>query len=244
MTQTTLDGGVWLNRFHDHYRLFEIEQLYINDEPVRNKMRAVGEIPNGDGTTECKVFNSETHSDLIRMIRAFYGDSRRDEAIREWGKNNPKVAHNFIVTHPEINGAVMKWTWTHRAKIADQGFVIKSHENEIDAEYSFAGMRGDLVDFLNKYDCWDWLFDTDEDEKKKYYIDDYGILRITHEAEDPKCYDFSYYDDGNSFPDIGDIVDNEAEEIRDFIWDLLWTKVQNNELTENQVKHKMREAGF
>lgn len=239
MTQTSLDGGVWLNKFHDTYRLFSIETLYINDQPQKN-VRAIGDIPLPTGTSEHKVFKSTSRADLKRQIIEWYGDSRRDESMEEWGKGNPKDAHNYIVAHPEINGAIFKWTWDHRAKYVEQGFTIKTYVNDIDAEYSFAGLRGDLVDFLSKYDCWDWAF-CDECEAT---IDEYGILHLEHEADDPNCYDHDYYDDSLSFPDVGPIIDNANEDLREFVSNILWDKVKEGELTEGMFKYKLREAGF
>lgn len=239
MNQTSLEGGVWKNKFHDHYRLFEIEELYLGEE-AQHKFRAIGNIPNGDGTSEYKVFVSENRSHLISLIKEFYGGSRRDEAIREWQKGMPKVAHNFIVNHPEITGAILKWTWNHRAKICDQGFKIETHVDDIDAEYSFAGLRGDLVDFLNKYDCWDWAFN----DEARYTIDEYGILHITYGAENPDYYDMDFYDDDLSFPDIGDIIDNEDDDLYDMVEAILYERAQKEKKGDSWIRYKLREAGF
>lgn len=233
-----------MNRFHDTYRLFEIQELYINDEP-QNKYRAVGNIPLKAGDVnsglEHKEFVADSRRKLTDMIAEWYGDSRRDEVHREWSHGDAKTAHNWVVDHPEIKGAVLTWTWDNRAIYEEQGFRLTSVVDTYDAEYCFAGLRGDLINFLNQYDCWDCYIGGDDD---KTHIDEYGILRVSHQNEDPNLYDFHYCNEDAGFAVLGDIIDNADEDLENLVSDILQEKVKKGEITRGEFIMRMREAGF
>lgn len=243
MSQSTLTGGVWKNEYNHNYRLFAIEELYINGE-FAHKFRAIGDIPLKPGEceeTEHITFASDNHRELLHQIDKWYGNSRRDERHRFWAENRPMVAHNFIVDHPEIKAARLKWLWNNHAIYNVDGLRMESHMDTIDTEYSFAGLRGELLDFLSKYDCWDGVL-CYKWKTAKTHIDQFGILHATEDSYDGDTNE--YPDDQLGVVDTGDLIDNDEEEIKGMVWEHIRHMISEGKAKEYQFKSLMQEAGF
>lgn len=244
-TQTSLDGGEWVpmmsGPFQMRYHLFKFEMLLIDNTP--KLYRAVGDIPLKKLTiepTEHVVIVSEDGSTgLVEKIKEFIGDSMRDELHERWSTGDEKTARDWVVDHPEVKGAVLTWTWTHRAIYSDDGFVFNASGEVYDLEYSFAGLRSDLLEHLGNYDCWDCIFG-----HKVLTVDEFGILRVSYCSESPSLFDIHHYEDDFQSPVLGDMIDNTDEELRGLVWDNIMERIRKGELREYELKIKMREAGF
>ena len=143
------------------------------------------------------------------------------EEYAYWGNNEncPCEFHNWIVDHPQIKAVRLKWSWNNRCKYFAGGLKFGSHMDSIDLEYSFAGLREDALKFLKSYDCWDGI----QDKIDLTMINEYGILDVEYTAEDPTYFDFNHYDDDPPEAwDIGDLLDNQAEDIAGLVYQ--WCK--------------------
>ena len=164
------------------------------------------------------------------------------EEYAYYGNNEkyPCEFHNWLVDHPEVKAVRLKWTWNNRTKFNNMGLRFDSYLDTVDMEYSFAGLREDALEFLTHYDCWDWIPDEIEREPNFLKINQYGIMDVEHQADDPSYFDFDKFDDNQPDQwDVGDLLDNADEDIEGLVYQ--WVKDHDD---YDNLKHHLRAAGL
>lgn len=143
--------------------------------------------------------------------------------------NNEKMPcefHNWLVDHPEVKAVRLKWTWNNRTKFDNMGLRFDSYLDIVDMEYSFAGLRAEALEFLKSYDCWDWIPEKIERDPSYFRLNDYGIMDVEHQDEDPTFFDFNKFD--NDAPDqwdVGDLIDNSNGDLEGLVYE--WCKAHD-----------------